>query len=362
VCGVHRNGSVDVRRHGHRWGNAVRLPADYVKHHLELGYAVTSHRAQGITTDTAHVVVTHGMTRENLYVAMTRGREANNSYVAVDRPDIDHVGPRSGDATAATARSVLCGVLRHVDAELSAHETIVEQQGVWGSVAQLAAEYETIAAAAQRDRWAALVRGSGLSPGQADEAIKTPAFAALSAELRRAEAHHLDVERLLARAVGSRGIEDAEDVAAVMCSRIATKVARDARAGSAHKTPRFIVGLIPEAIGPMTVEMRQALDERSDLIESRASAVLDEALLGGARWVQSLGVVPRRRSATGWRLQARTVAAYRDRYAIVGTRALGTSPQTETQSRDAAQARSALEACKRIADEEDAFATGTVGV
>jgi ATP-dependent exoDNAse (exonuclease V) alpha subunit len=97
VTAVRQNGSVDVRRHGHRWGSAVRLPADYVKRHLELGYAVTSHRAQGITTDTGHVVVTTGMTRENLYVAMTRGRESNTAFVAADRPDVDHVGPRSGD-------------------------------------------------------------------------------------------------------------------------------------------------------------------------------------------------------------------------------------------------------------------------
>jgi hypothetical protein len=33
----------------------------------------------------------------------------------------------------------------------------------------------------------------------------------------------------------------------------------------------------------MTEEMRRALDERIDLIESRANAVLDEALFGGAK-------------------------------------------------------------------------------
>ena len=54
----------------------------------------------------------------------------------------------------ATARSILYGVLQHVGAELSAHETIAAEQDAWGSIAQLAAEYETIAAAAQHDRWA----------------------------------------------------------------------------------------------------------------------------------------------------------------------------------------------------------------
>jgi len=108
-------------------GSAVLLSAEYVRDHVELGYAVTSHRAQGITTDTAHVVVAPSMPRENLYVAMTRGREANTAYVAVDRPDTAHVGPRPGDAADVTARSILCGILQHVGAELSAHETLATE-------------------------------------------------------------------------------------------------------------------------------------------------------------------------------------------------------------------------------------------
>jgi hypothetical protein len=111
----------------------------------------------------------------------------------------------------------------------------------------------------------------------------------------------------------------------------------------------------------MTEQMRQALDERSDLIESRANAVLDEALLGGASWTRSLGAVQRGQKPTSWRQHARTVAAYRDRYEIVGTRALGAAPQTETQRRDAAQARSALGAAKRIAEEQDTLTTSRSG-
>ena len=122
----------------------VVLPPAYVAEHVDLGYAVTAHRAQGITVDTAHVVVTGSTTRENLYVSMTRGRDSNIAYVALDQPDDSHAAPNPEDVT---ARTVLFGVLQHTGVELSAHQTIEAEQERWSSIAQLAAEYETIAAA-----------------------------------------------------------------------------------------------------------------------------------------------------------------------------------------------------------------------
>ncbi|WP_306766464.1 MobF family relaxase [Planctomonas deserti] len=210
VTAVGRRGALEVRRQGRRWGSAVVLPAEYARQHVELGYAVTSYRAQGLTTDTAHVVAAPGMTRENLYVAMTRGRESNIAYVATDQPDSAHAGPRPS-SDAATAESVLHGVLQHVGAERSAHETVIAEQDAWGSIAQLAAEYETIAAAAQRDRWRALVRGCGLTDQQAADVLESAAFGPLTAELRRAEAYHLDPADLMKRVVRGRGFEDAQD-------------------------------------------------------------------------------------------------------------------------------------------------------
>jgi len=345
VIGVHRNGSVEVRRQGRRWGSTVLLPAAYVAQHVELGYAVTSHRAQGITTDTAHVVVAPTMPRENMYVAMTRGREANTAYVAVDRPDVAHVGPRPGDVT---ARSILCGILQHVGAELSAHETLAAEQDAWGSVAQLAAEYETLAAAAQHDRWVAVVRASGLTPGQADAVVESDAFGPLTAELRRAEAHHYDVARLLAPVVAARGFEDAQDIAAVLHARVAGVVARDAAAGRSRRAPRLVAGLIPPALGTMDAAMHQALAERSDLIESRAAAVLDAALLAGEPWTRALGPAPRGSAAAAWRQSGCTVAAYRDRYGIVGAHSVGAAPDSTAQKVDAARARAALQSAQRV--------------
>lgn len=362
VIGVRRNGSAEVRRHGRRWGSTALLPAEYVTRHIELGYAVTAHRAQGITTDTAHVVVASGMTRENLYVAMTRGREANTAYVAVDRPDVAHVGPRPGDDADATACSILYRVLQHVGAELSAHETIAAEQDAWGSIAQLAAEYESIAAAAQRDRWMSLVRESGLTRAHADDAIASDAFGPLTAELRRAEAHGLNTKNLLTRVVASRGFEDAGDIAAVLRDRLASAIARDSGAGRARRTRDLVAGLIPRAIGPMDADMRRGLIERSDLIEARARAVLDQALLSGEAWTRALGTAPRGSLATAWRRHGCTVAAYRDRYGIVGARALGPEPQSTSQKLDAALARAALEGAQRLAQDDYAHGASRPGL
>ncbi|WP_090710251.1 MobF family relaxase [Mycetocola miduiensis] len=102
VIGVRPNGSAEVGRHGERWGSAVLLPAEYMKRHVELGYAVTSHRAQGITTDTAHVIVASSTTRENFYVAMTRRRDANQT------------ARRARDGSLSQPCSVQCGGVRKI--------------------------------------------------------------------------------------------------------------------------------------------------------------------------------------------------------------------------------------------------------
>lgn len=282
--------------------------------------------------------------------------EANTPYVAIDQPNAAHVGPHPGNGTDSTGRSVLYGVLQHVGAELSAHETIVAEHDVWGSIAQLAADYETVAAAAQRERWASALRKTGLTQSQADDAIHSEAFGALTAELRRAEAHHLNVKSLLMRIVAARGFDNAEGIAAVLHTRIASAIARDAGAGRPGREPAMVVGLIPPAVGPMEPDMRRGLDERSDVMEARARAVLDAALSARAGWTRMLGSIPRGSAAAEWRQRACTVAAYRDRYGVASARALGPSPRSIAQELDAACARAALRKAQRLAEKDHTFA------
>ncbi|GAA0993351.1 MobF family relaxase [Subtercola frigoramans] len=349
VTDVRDDGSLTVRRAGMRRGGELVLPAGYVAEYVDLGYAVTAHRAQGITTDTSHILADASTTRENLYVAMTRGREANLVYIATDRPDDSHNGPHPADNPDATARTVLYGVLQHVGAELSAHETITAEQETWGSVAQLAAEYETIAQAAQHDRWATLIRSSGLTPDEAEDTIRSDTFGALTAELRRAEANHHDVDLLLPRLGAARGFGDADDIAAVLHHRLTRATTRPAGSGRTRMAPRLIAGLIPEASGPMAAEMQQALTERRELIGRRADAVLDQATLEKQEWVLKIGEEPTEaEAAASWRRQARTIAAYRDRYDITANNPLGAAPGVEAQNIDLARASAALVRIKTI--------------
>ncbi|EWT07136.1 conjugal transfer protein [Intrasporangium chromatireducens Q5-1] len=341
VTDVREDGSITIRKPGRQFG-AIVLPADYVAEQVDLGYAVTAHRAQGVTTDTAHVLVAPTTTRENFYVGMTRGREANRAYVILDRPD-DHAAPHPSDNEEATGRSVLFGVVQHSGAEESAHEAITSEQEQWGSIAQLVAEYETIAAAAQHDRWATLIRASGLTTEQANATLASEAFGALIAELRRAEANHHDLDTLFPRLVAARGFEDADDIAKVMHYRVARATTGPAGSGRTRKVPALIVGLIPHARGRLAPDMRQALTERRELIEARADAILDTARQAAEPWTTLLGNPSAdERGAARWRRDARTVAAYRDRYGITDDAPLGPGPVGTSQKIDHAHAATAL--------------------
>jgi hypothetical protein len=141
VRAVGGDGSMRVRRENGR--GEVTLPAAYVRHHVELGYAATAYRAQGRTVDAAHAIVGATTTREVLYVAATRGREANTIYVEVtpeSDPDTSHCpGEERGPS------ETLRAVLDNVGADASAHTVIERELKKAVSVAHVAAEYQTIA-------------------------------------------------------------------------------------------------------------------------------------------------------------------------------------------------------------------------
>lgn len=305
--------SLTVRRAGVDRGSAVTLPGDYVAEHVELAYAITAHRAQGITLDTAHCVVhSTAMTRETFYVSMSRGSARNTCYVATDQPHLEDHQKREGTLT---ALDVLTGVLRHVGAERSAYETIIEEQEAAGSIAQLAAEYETIAQQSQRDRWIALLYRCGIPETAVAQMIDSESFGVLTAALWRAEASGHNIEDVLGEAIRARALTDAEDVGAVLTSRFREALHRPGRVH--HRGRRWIAGLIPDVAGEVDAEMRLALDERRTLITARARALVDRALRIREPWIRDLGAPPTDpRTRRAWFTQASVVAAYRDRHGV----------------------------------------------
>jgi conjugative relaxase-like TrwC/TraI family protein len=350
ITAIGIDGSLRVRPAGRRGGATLRLPAGYVADHVELGYAVTAYRAQGVTVDTGHTLIEPGATRENFYVAMTRGKAGNFAYVSLNRPDDDHIHPPTQDTLVVAARKVLAGVLQHVGAELSARQTIAAEQDVWGSVTQLAAEYETIAAAAQQPRWEALLRRTRLTEAEASAAIDSTAFGVLSAELRRAEADGYDAERLLSALVASRPLNDAGDVAAVLHERVIRALEHTNGAGRVRQPATPIAGVVTPALGPMDDDMRSALRERAALIEQRADALVTEAVESSGEWISGLGMEPSDpQLAALWRREARTVAAYRDKYGIAVARGLGLVGDDASQRADAARARAATLRAQQLA-------------
>jgi hypothetical protein len=104
-------------------GRAIRLPAAYVTEHVDLGYALTAHRAQGITVDTSHTLASPRTSREALYVAMTRGRAANHTYLISEPAGEDSCGstttPLAPDPT-----PLMATILANTQAELSATGTL----------------------------------------------------------------------------------------------------------------------------------------------------------------------------------------------------------------------------------------------
>ena len=326
IADIRRDGAIVVARLDPRRRDSAVLPPEYVVQHLDLGYAVTAHRAQGVTVDTSHVVVTPATTRENLYVAMSRGRESNIAYVALDLPDDSHNPPEVENLT---ARTVLFGVLQHRGATLGALQTLEAEHALYGGIDRLAAELETIAAEAQHDRFVDLLRRSGLSAQHLAEAIASKAFGPLTATLRRAEAFRHDLEELLPRVVGQHDLSDADDVAAVLRHRIA-RVASTSPRGCALK-PRLIAGLIPEPVGPMDDEHRLAIDARKELIEARAWALADDACRSGAAWAGQLGEQPTgAESRHRWLAALATIAAYRDRYDVTSVAPAGGAAADES--------------------------------
>lgn len=82
----------------HRPDRSLILPVAYVAEHVDLGYAISAHRAQGATVDMAHAIVhSSAMIHGTSYVAMPQGRRSSIAQPARPggRPPRTPVSPGS---------------------------------------------------------------------------------------------------------------------------------------------------------------------------------------------------------------------------------------------------------------------------
>jgi hypothetical protein len=355
VSAVRNNGSLTVSPpHG---GVSVVLPARYVAVHVELGYCATAHRAEGRTVDTAHAIVWPTTTREVLYVSATRGRDANHLYVDT-RYDPD---PQTGHDKAIepqSAREVLTSVLAREGADISAHEAVRRAEEEARSVATLASEYQTIAAAAQASRWDQLLAQSGLTASQIDSVRASQAYGPLTAALRAAEGAGLDVDRALPAMVARRTLINADDVASVLHHRVEAWAASHSPIGEED----LVAGLVPRARRVPDPDLARGLQERDRAIEERATDLARQAVTKVLPWIGQLGTPPASdRARQEWLRSVSTVAAYRDRWGIKGDpRPLG-APETVTSKEQYDQRKRALAAAKRAIDLSRGPASGATG-
>jgi conjugative relaxase-like TrwC/TraI family protein len=342
VIATNDDGSMAVRRCS--GGRGVVLPAPYVATHVELAYAVTGHRAQGRTTDTAHVVVSPATTREVLYVAATRGRESNRLYVETAY-DPDPATGHDALTPEQAVREVLCGVLQNTGAEVSAHEALARAYQRSEDFATLAAEYETLAQVAAAPRVDAMLERAGLRAEELSLVRASDAHGPLVASLRDAEARGLDLERVLPQLVAG-SFEHAHDFVAVLHGRL-ERWAERAVPGPGART-NLVAGLLPRAAGVSDPDMARALDERADAMTRRARQLAEKAITRGDPWTRQLGGQPADpRQRAGWLDAVATIAAYRERWGVTDRRRPFGDDRTVVSVEQAQHRRRSIDAARR---------------
>jgi len=109
VTSVTDHGGLVVRTDDDR---TVTLPADYLESgHVTHGYAITGHKAQGITVDHSFVLGSDELYREWGYVALSRGRQTNRLYLH-ELSDPIEGGPHSPEPAVDPHRRVVTHLQR----------------------------------------------------------------------------------------------------------------------------------------------------------------------------------------------------------------------------------------------------------
>lgn len=302
---VQADGALTVTHAGH--GGRITLPAEYVQKNVELGYASTIHRAQGMTADTAHVLADSSTSRELVYVGLTRGKEANHLYVETQ--------------DAQPISDVLASIAGHSDGMLSTTETIRAEQARVDDLVTLIDQFGDVAERANTIRFTQLVHHA-LDEQDARNLTSSESWGAVAAALTRAETQGLDPAQVLRESWNERERGTADDVGAVLSHRMELRI----ETGPADQAPAVDERpAVPAWIADRRVldaagtdpAWREHLAERYEYLavrlDERGTAIAAEK----PEWALELGETP----AEGTRRQewvrlAAEVDVFRDRYKV----------------------------------------------
>lgn len=112
VKNTHENGDLTVSQGEGK--EPIRLPADYVKENLHLGYASTEYGVQGATETTSAGLATESSNGAGTYVALTRGKEANTLHMVASSTE--------------TARTQFVDIMKRDDADRGIKQAKVQLQ------------------------------------------------------------------------------------------------------------------------------------------------------------------------------------------------------------------------------------------
>lgn len=210
---IHPDGRLTVTHQEHH--DTTVLPADYVAENVELAYAATVHRVEGMTSDTGHKLVPDTLTREQLYTGATRGRDTNHLYVITHQHVADEHRETPPDRT---AKSVLTGILEHSELETSATETLRQALHKVDSLVTLVDHHDHAARLGDGDRY------HDLLARHAPETLHQPAEPALIQTLRNAHDLGWQPEHLLRNPYLTGGLDEGRDPAALLEWRIDTHI------------------------------------------------------------------------------------------------------------------------------------------
>ena len=298
---------------------------------IDHGYALTAHKAQGMTTGTAFVLGGEDLYREAGYVALSRGRRENHLYlVAPDPPDHEHARPeasRSPRDAATRALGASRAQTMATDAALAAELTAKPTDALRDEQKRLRRELN-----AGDTRMRAIERlGDQLAHAErlltdADRraaASETPTDVAVAQQARRRVATLRDQEAQLRRAGGAEAQPARERLTAID-EELERRGSRTGRVAELAPAPYLIAALGPR---PERLDQRPQWRQAAWRIEEAREAT------GHRDPHTALGPEPHeKRAREAWHDAQREIDRYRHDLAATAERAYAEPPGRELGS------------------------------